>query len=69
MIKLHKSKNGQFYFTICGNNGHVIVTSETYKTHRNMIRGVYAFTKAAKTVVDGLHNLGDILNIKKVISE
>lgn len=45
MIKLHKSKDNQYYFTVCGKNGKVIVTSETYKTPRNLLRGV----KALKT--------------------
>ena len=30
MIKLLKSKKGQYYFTICGKNGQTVVTSETY---------------------------------------
>jgi len=30
MIKLHTSTDNQFYFTVCGRNGRVILTSETY---------------------------------------
>lgn len=30
MLKLHRSKDNQFYFTVCGKNGKVILTSETY---------------------------------------
>jgi len=42
MIKRHTSTDKQFYFTLCGKNGKVILTSETYKTKRNMERGITA---------------------------
>lgn len=43
MIKLHTSKDGQFYFTICGRNGQVELTSETYKSKYNLRRAVKKF--------------------------
>ena len=48
MIKLLTSTDGQFYFTLCGKNGKVIMTSETYVSQRNRMRGVKAFIRAAK---------------------
>ena len=54
MIKLHTSTDNQYYFTLCGKNGKVIMTSETYKTQRNRMNGVRAFLRAAKIAVGEL---------------
>ncbi len=43
---LHKSKDGQFYFTLNAKNGRVLMTSETYKTKGGAFRGVDAVTYA-----------------------
>lgn len=51
MIKLHQSTDNQYYFTLCGKNGKVIMTSETYKTQRNRMNGVRAFLKAAAVAI------------------
>lgn len=37
MIKLHLASNGEFYFTVCGKNGKVLATSETYKEKRKAV--------------------------------
>jgi uncharacterized protein YegP (UPF0339 family) len=49
MIKIHWSKDKQFYFTLSGRNGKVIVTSETYKRRRNCVFGIAAMIRALKT--------------------
>ena len=54
MIKIHDSKDHQYYFTLCGKNGHVILTSETYKTKRNRDKGIVAFIKAATIAIKEL---------------
>jgi len=64
MIKLHSSKDNQFYFTLCGKNGKVIMTSETYPSQRNRMRGVKAALKAAKLAIEELHELNNILKDK-----
>lgn len=38
MIKLYNSKNKQYYFTVCGRNGQVVLTSETYTRKRDALR-------------------------------
>ncbi len=43
MIKLLKSADLQFYFTLCGTNGHVRATSETYKSRRNALKAIKQF--------------------------
>lgn len=45
MIKLHQSSDGQFYFTLCGKNGKVVMTSETYPTRQNLHRAVSGLRK------------------------
>jgi uncharacterized protein YegP (UPF0339 family) len=37
MIKIH-SKKGHHWFTVCGRNGHVFATSETYTRRSNCIK-------------------------------
>ncbi len=65
MIKIHDSKDNQFYFTLCGRNGHVIMTSETYKTKRNRNRAIVAFLKAATIAIKELAVLEDVIKPKK----
>lgn len=40
MIKIKKSKNGQYYFTVHAYNGAVLVTSEMYISKRNCKQGI-----------------------------
>lgn len=54
MIKLLTSTDNQYYFTLVARNGQVLMTSETYKTQRNRMRGVKAFLRAAKIAVGEL---------------
>lgn len=42
MIKIKRAKNGQFFFTIQGKNGQVILTSETYKSRAGCRKGINA---------------------------
>jgi len=42
MIKIHKSKDKQWYFTVSATNGRVLVTSETYKRKANCKKGIAA---------------------------
>lgn len=57
MIKIHKAKNRQFYFTVQARNGQVIVTSEMYKSHRGCMKGVYAVLKVCKGAVTIIKDL------------
>lgn len=50
MIKIHKSKNRQYYFTVSARNGQVLVTSETYTRKRNIVKSVAALKKALVAV-------------------
>ena len=43
MIKLHTSSDNQYYFTVCGKNGKVILTSETYVSRKNLHRAVMKY--------------------------
>ncbi len=40
MFHIHKSQDGQFYFTLTGWNGQVLVTSETYKQKYGAKKGI-----------------------------
>jgi uncharacterized protein YegP (UPF0339 family) len=40
MIKIHKSKNGQYYFTVHAKNGAVLVTSEMYTRKVNTHKAI-----------------------------
>jgi len=48
MIKIRKSKDGQYYFVVCSSNGKVLATSETYVSKRNAMRGVKAIVIAMR---------------------
>lgn len=48
MIKLKKSKDRQWYFIVVARNGRTLVTSETYRTKQNAIKGI----NALRTVFD-----------------
>lgn len=43
MIKTHTSTDGQYYFTVCGKNGKVIVTSKNYPTTTQLVTGLKSF--------------------------
>lgn len=45
MIHIRKSKDRQFYFTVNGKNGRVILTSETYTRKMNCKLGIAAIFK------------------------
>jgi len=45
MIKIHISKNKQFYVTYHGRNGKVLTQSETFKTKANAIKNIKAVAK------------------------
>lgn len=48
MIKLRKSKDGQFYFVVCSpKNGKVLATSEMYKRKTDAARGADRMLDAA----------------------
>ena len=51
MLKIHKSKNGQFYYTICAKNGKVLHTTETLKATASVIKNINATIAAA---LDGI---------------
>lgn len=42
---IHKSENGQFYYTITSQNGEVLVTSETFTQKHNAESGIWALIK------------------------
>ena len=37
-IKIHRSKDNQFYWTIVASNGRTLATSETYKSKQSCIK-------------------------------
>lgn len=45
MIHIRKSKDGQFYLSITGNNGEKILTSEMYTTKSSAKRSANALIK------------------------
>lgn len=45
MIKFKQSKDKQWYFVVTSRNGQVLVTSETYKTKSNAVKGSKALVK------------------------
>lgn len=59
MIRLRKSKDGQFYFTIHARNGRKLVTSETYKTKQSakktanaVVLAMFRFQYEGKAIID-----------------
>lgn len=66
MIKLHTSTDNQFYFTVCGRNGQVVLTSETYTQKGTRNRAAASvnkkFIKPMKVVdCDGKYKLNIIM--------
>lgn len=62
-FKLRKSRNGQFYFTLNGKNGQVIMTSETYTRKascKKMCEKIRAFMK-----LDGFAPIDDLTKPKQ----
>jgi len=45
MIKIHKAKNKQFYYTVIARNGKVLVQSETMKTLKSIHKGIASLNK------------------------
>lgn len=45
MIKIHQSKNKQFYYTAIAKNGKVLVQSETMKSIKSIYKGIAALNK------------------------
>ena len=45
MVKIHKSKNGQYYYTVIAKNGKVLVQSETMKSIKSVYKGIAALNK------------------------
>ena len=45
MIKIHKAKNKQFYYTVIAKNGKVLVQSETTKSLKSIYKGIAALNK------------------------
>lgn len=42
MIKIKRAKNGQLYYVVVARNGKVLLTSETYKSKRGVMKGIDA---------------------------
>ena len=45
MVKIQKSKNGQYYYTVIAKNGKVLVQSETMKSIKSVYKGIAALNK------------------------
>ncbi|HEX8333857.1 MAG TPA: YegP family protein [Segetibacter sp.] len=45
MIKIKRSTDKQWYFVVTAKNGKVLVTSETYKSKRNLEKGIASLKK------------------------
>jgi len=56
MIIVHKSKDGQFYFTVTAHNNKVLTTSETYKKKAGAIKGI---TSLINLITDGDYSIID----------
>lgn len=50
MIKIKQAKNGQLYYVITARNGKVLLTSETYKSRRGLMKGIKALTLATAKI-------------------
>lgn len=46
MIKIKRAKNGQLYYVVVAKNGKVLLTSETYKSKRGVMKGIRALALA-----------------------
>ena len=42
MLKIHKAKNGQFYYTICAKNGKVLHQTETLEAPASVLKNINA---------------------------
>lgn len=47
-VYINDSKDGQFYYTVTGDNGEVLVTSETQKQKQSIEKGIAALAEAMK---------------------
>jgi len=45
MIKIHQSRNKQYYYTVIAKNGKVLVQSETMKSIKSVLKGIAALNK------------------------
>lgn len=57
MIKIKKSKDKQFYFTVNAKNGKVLLTSETYKRKASVFKGIESLKKLMKNFDYGIVDL------------
>lgn len=42
---IHKSENGEYYYTVISQNGEVLVTSETFTQKHNAESGIWGLIK------------------------
>lgn len=59
VFELNRSRDALWYFTLNGNNGKVIMTSETYTRKENCIKAMIAVLNIAshrKTIFTGVTN-------------
>jgi uncharacterized protein YegP (UPF0339 family) len=54
-IHVRTSKDNQRYFTVVARNGKVFLTSETYKSERNVMKAVNTFKKDIKDLPVVVH--------------
>jgi len=66
MIKVHRSTDGQFYFTINAGNGQVLAHSETYKTKRSLRGGIKSAIRAVTDPALLIPNFYDIVLPQKI---
>ncbi|MGYP003426481996 len=45
MIKIHQSRNKQYYYTVIAKNGKVLVQSETMKSLKSIHKGIASLNK------------------------
>lgn len=51
MIKIHKTKKGQFYVTYSAKNGEIVSTSEILKTKSSAKKNIKSMSKIMKSVI------------------
>lgn len=49
-IKIHRSKDNQYYTTVVARNGKVLFTSEMYKRKRNTLKAIAALKTDAEVI-------------------
>lgn len=61
-----KSKNGQFYFTLNGKNGQVVMTSETYTRKHSCIKTICSIIKKLHNPVSEIEFVDNTKKKKRV---